>query len=83
MQVYDFGQNYVGQVTLHASAPAGTTAIVTKGELLDANGRVTTANISFSAGEPPRQRDQYTFAGSGPQTWTRRTSTTPASATPR
>jgi alpha-L-rhamnosidase len=69
VQVYDFGQNYVGQVSLRASAPAGTTAVITKGELLDANGRVSTANISFSTDDPPRQRDQYTFDASGSQTW--------------
>ncbi|MEV6635104.1 family 78 glycoside hydrolase catalytic domain [Actinoplanes sp. NPDC051470] len=69
VQVYDFGQNYTGQVTLRASAPAGTTAVITKGELLDSAGRVTTSNISFNDGEPPRQQDRYIFDGSGEQTW--------------
>jgi alpha-L-rhamnosidase len=68
--VYDFGQNYVGQVTLRASAPAGTTATITKGELLDSAGRVTTSNISFSSTDTGRQKDEYTFDGSGTQTWT-------------
>ena len=68
VQVYDFGQNYVGQVSLTATAPSGTTATVKKGEMLDANGRVSTQNISFSADEQ-RQRDDYTFDGSGRQTW--------------
>ena len=72
VRVYDFGQNYVGQVRLHASAPAGTTAVITKGELLDANGRVSTTNISFSDTDTGRQRDEYTFDGSGAQTWTPR-----------
>jgi len=70
VRVYDFGQNRTGQVTLAAAQPAGTTAVVKKGELLDANGRVTTANISFSAGDPPRQSDHYTFAGTGTETYT-------------
>jgi alpha-L-rhamnosidase len=61
--VYDFGQNYAGQVTLRASAPAGTTAVITKGELLDSNGRVSTANIGFSSSDPARQKDRYTFRG--------------------
>jgi alpha-L-rhamnosidase len=69
VRVYDFGQNYVGQVRLHASAAAGTTAVITKGELLDANGRVSTTNISFSDSDTGRQRDEYTFDGSGAQTW--------------
>jgi alpha-L-rhamnosidase len=69
VQVYDFGQNYVGQVRLRASAPAGTTAVITKGELLDANGRVSTTNISFSDTDTGRQRDEYTFDGSGTQSW--------------
>jgi alpha-L-rhamnosidase len=69
VRVYDFGQNYVGQVTLRAAAPAGTTAVITKGELLDANGRVSTANISFRPEDPVRQQDTYTFDGSGTQTW--------------
>jgi alpha-L-rhamnosidase len=70
VMVYDFGQNYVGQTTLTASAPAGTKAVITKGELLDSNGRVTTTNISFSPSDTGRQIDDYTFDGSGTQTWT-------------
>ncbi|RIJ77549.1 hypothetical protein D1871_06555 [Nakamurella silvestris] len=68
--VYDFGQNYVGQVTLTADAPAGTTAAITKGEILAGNGRVSTANISFAPSEPVRQSDRYVFDSSGTQTWT-------------
>jgi alpha-L-rhamnosidase len=70
VRVYDFGQNRAGQATLTATQPAGTTAVVKKGEILDANGRVSTANISFSAGDPPRQSDHYTFSGSGAETYT-------------
>ncbi|HEY0808239.1 MAG TPA: family 78 glycoside hydrolase catalytic domain, partial [Pseudonocardiaceae bacterium] len=69
VRVYDFGQNRTGQVTLTATQPAGTTAVVQKGELLDANGRVSTANISFGAGDPPRQSDRYTFSGTGAETY--------------
>ncbi|GLZ01731.1 hypothetical protein Acsp02_89820 [Actinoplanes sp. NBRC 103695] len=69
VQVYDFGQNYSGQVTLRAAAPAGTTAVITKGELLDNAGRVTTKNISFNDAEPARQQDRYIFDGSGAQSW--------------
>jgi alpha-L-rhamnosidase len=70
VRVYDFGQNYVGQVTLRADAPADTKVTVTKGELLDSSGRVSTANISFSASDTGRQIDDYTFDGSGEQGWT-------------
>jgi alpha-L-rhamnosidase len=69
-RVYDFGQNYTGQVTLSASASAGTTANVEKGELLDSSGQVSTANISFSSSDPQRQTDHYTFAGTGTETYT-------------
>ncbi len=67
---YDFGQNRVGQLSLTADAPAGTKVSVVKGELLDEHGRVTTSNISFSAGDTGRQVDDYTFDGSGEQTFT-------------
>lgn len=68
--VVDFGQNYVGQVTLSAAAPAGTVASVTKGEILDGDGNVSTSNISFSASDAVRQKDSYTFAGHGTESWT-------------
>lgn len=69
VRVYDFGQNYVGQVRLRAAAPAGTTATVVKGELLDQHGRVSTKNISFGDSDPVRQKDEYTFAGGGTETF--------------
>lgn len=68
-RVYDFGQNYTGWVTISAAAPAGTTVAVKAGELLDAGGEVSTANISFSPGDPPRQTNHYTFAGTGTETY--------------
>jgi alpha-L-rhamnosidase len=68
-RVYDFGQDYVGWVTIRATAPAGTTVDIKKGELLDASGQVSTANISFSASDPPRQTDHYTFSGAGIETY--------------
>ena len=64
-RVYDFGQNRTGWVTIAAAAPAGTTVAIKKGEILDAAGRVTTTNISFGSGDPNRQIDRYTFAGTG------------------
>jgi alpha-L-rhamnosidase len=70
VRLFDFGQNYVGQVTLRADAPAGTKVTVTKGEILNSDGRVTTSNISFSPSDTGRQVDDYTFDGSGAQTWT-------------
>lgn len=69
-RVFDFGQNYTGQVTIRAAAPSGTTAAVKKGEILDSTGQVSTANISFSPADPPRQTDHYTFAGTGTETYT-------------
>ncbi|MFC1402009.1 MULTISPECIES: family 78 glycoside hydrolase catalytic domain [Streptacidiphilus] len=68
-RVYDFGQNITGWVTVTATQPAGTTVDIKKGEILDPTGQVTTSNISFSAGDPPRQTDHYTFAGSGAETY--------------
>jgi len=69
-RVYDFGQNHTGWVTISATAPAGTTVNIQKGELLDGSGQVTTSNISFGPGDPPRQTDHYTFAGTGTETYT-------------
>lgn len=68
-QVYDFGQNITGWATIRAAAPAGTVVDVKKGEILAADGQVTTSNISFSASDPPRQVEHYTFAGSGTETY--------------
>ncbi|MFF1921709.1 family 78 glycoside hydrolase catalytic domain [Streptomyces sp. NPDC058221] len=68
-RVLDFGQNYTGWVTIRASAPAGSTVDIKKGEILDENGHVSTSNISFSAADPPRQTDHYTFSGTGTETY--------------
>jgi alpha-L-rhamnosidase len=68
-RVYDFGQDITGWVTISATQPSGTTVQIKKGEILDADGRVSTANISFSASDPPRQTDHYTFAGAGAETY--------------
>ncbi|WP_042405030.1 family 78 glycoside hydrolase catalytic domain [Streptacidiphilus carbonis] len=68
-RMYDFGQNITGWVTVTANQPAGTTVDIKKGEILDSAGEVTTSNISFSAGDPPRQTDHYTFDGSGTQSY--------------
>jgi alpha-L-rhamnosidase len=69
VRVYDFGQNITGWVTLTAAQPAGTTVDIRKGEILDASGQVTTANISFGTGDPPRQTDHYTFSGTGTESY--------------
>ncbi|MEV8376096.1 family 78 glycoside hydrolase catalytic domain [Kribbella sp. NPDC056861] len=69
VQLFDFGQNYAGWVQLTASAPTGTQARVYAGEVLDAAGRVTTANLDFAPGEEPRQDYRYTFSGTGTETW--------------
>jgi alpha-L-rhamnosidase len=69
-RVYDFGQNRTGWVTVKAAQPAGATVNITQGEILDASGQVSTSNISFSAGDPPRQTNHYTFSGSGTETYT-------------
>jgi alpha-L-rhamnosidase len=68
-RVYDFGQNYTGWVSIQATQPSGTTVDIKKGEILDAGGQVSTANISFSAGDAPRQTDHYTFSGSGTESY--------------
>jgi alpha-L-rhamnosidase len=67
--VYDFGRNITGWVTVTAAEPAGTTVSIKKGEILDLSGRVSTVNISFSASDPPRQTDHYTFSGSGTESY--------------
>ncbi len=69
VRVYDFGQNHSGWVRITASARAGTTVDIKKGEILDSNGRVSTANISFAPTDPSRQTDHYTFRGSGSETY--------------
>ena len=68
-RVYDFGQNITGWVTIAGAEPAGTTVNIEKGELLDSSGQVTTSNISFSASDPQRQTDHYTFGGNGTETY--------------
>jgi alpha-L-rhamnosidase len=68
-RVYDFGQNYTGSVRISAKADAGTTITLTKGEILDAAGRVSTSNISFNSGDPVRQTDHYTFSGDGTESY--------------
>ncbi|MFC1414310.1 family 78 glycoside hydrolase catalytic domain [Streptacidiphilus sp. N1-12] len=68
-RVYDFGQDITGWVTISAAQPSGTTVDIKKGEILDPSGQVSTANISFSASDPPRQTDHYTFSGSGTETY--------------
>ncbi|WP_329061694.1 family 78 glycoside hydrolase catalytic domain [Amycolatopsis sp. NBC_01480] len=69
VRVYDFGQNRTGQATLKATQPAGATAVLRKGEILDPTGRVSTANISFNATDTQRQTDRYTFRGAGAETY--------------
>jgi alpha-L-rhamnosidase len=68
-RVYDFGANNTGWVTVRAAGPAGTKVDITQGEILDAGGQVSTANISFAASDAPRQTNHYTFSGSGTETY--------------
>ena len=68
-RVYDFGKDVTGWVTVTAAQPSGTTVDIKKGEILDPSGEVSTANISFSAGDPPRQTDHYTFSGTGTESY--------------
>jgi alpha-L-rhamnosidase len=69
-RVYDFGQNHTGWTTLQATDPAGTKVDIKQGEILDANGEVSTANISFAASDPSRQTNHYTFSGAGQESYT-------------
>jgi alpha-L-rhamnosidase len=68
-RVYDFGQNRTGWVTVRADEPAGTTVVIKQGEMLASDGQVSTANISFSASDPSRQTNHYTFSDAGTQTY--------------
>lgn len=61
--VVDFGRDIAGVTRLTVSGPAGATVTIHHGEMLDAAGHVTTANIAAA------QTDQYTLKGSGTETW--------------
>jgi len=66
--IYDFGQNLVGNVTLHLNAPAGTTIQIRYAEMLDANGNLYLENLRTA-----RATDFYTCKGDpAGESWTPR-----------
>ena len=64
--IYDFGQNLVGNVTLHIKAPAGTTLKLRYAEMLDASGALYVDNLRTA-----RATDYYTCKGDpAGESWT-------------
>ena len=59
--VFDLGQNIVGWARLRARCPAGTELQLRFGEVLDADGRLYTANLRTA-----RSTDRYTTRGALP-----------------
>jgi alpha-L-rhamnosidase len=62
--VYDFGQNMVGFVRLHVTAPAGTRLTLRHAEMLNSDGTMYTQNLR---GAP--SIDTYVCKGGGGETW--------------
>lgn len=56
--VYDFGQNQSGVVRMRIAGKAGTVVTIRHGEVLDADGKLYTANLRSAA-----QTDVYTLSG--------------------
>ncbi|HVU17538.1 MAG TPA: glycoside hydrolase family 78 protein [Candidatus Didemnitutus sp.] len=66
--IYDFGQNLVGNVTVHVKAPAGTTIRLRFAEMLDAGGDMYVENLRTA-----RATDFYTCKGDpAGESWTPR-----------
>jgi len=62
--IFDFGQNMVGRVRLKVNGPGGTTITLRHGEMLDAEGKLYTANLRSA-----RQTDHYTLRGEGEEVY--------------
>jgi len=62
--VLDMGQNMVGWVRFHLTAPAGTTVTLRHAEVLDKNGNLYTENLGMA-----KQTIRYTTKGQGVETF--------------
>src|ERR1700688_1915996 len=62
--VIDMGQNMVGWIRFHVTAPAGTTIVLRHGEVLDKNGNLYTQNLRTA-----QQTIRYTTKGDGVETY--------------
>ena len=62
--VLDMGQNMVGWVRFHVTAPAGTTITLRHAEVLDKNGNLYTANLRAA-----KETIHYTAKGQGVETF--------------
>jgi alpha-L-rhamnosidase len=62
--VLDMGQNMVGWVRFHVTAPAGTTITLRHAEVLDKNGNLYTANLRAA-----KETIRYTTKGQGVETF--------------
>ncbi|MBK7878355.1 MAG: family 78 glycoside hydrolase catalytic domain [Planctomycetes bacterium] len=62
--VVDFGRVVTGRCRITCSGAAGETVVLRHGEMLDAEGRLYTANLRGAA-----QTDRYTLRGGGRETW--------------
>jgi len=62
--VLDMGQNMVGWLRFHVTAPAGTTITLRHAEVLDKNGNFYTANLRAA-----KQTIRYTTKGQGVETF--------------
>ncbi len=66
--IFDFGQNFAGNVRLKVKGPAGTKLQIRYGEMLHPDGRLMTENLRKA-----RATDFYTLRGDpGGETWTPR-----------
>ena len=62
--IFDLGQNMVGVVRLHVSAPAGTLLTLRHAEMLNPDGTLYTRNLRHAP-----SIDHYICKGSGTETW--------------
>ena len=67
--VYDVGKNISGDVEIVVQGARGSRVVLMYGELLDAEGNVTQANIKRHATIPRTQTDEYTLSGAGEEQW--------------
>ena len=62
--IYDLGQNMAGRLRLIVEGAAGSTVRLRHAEVLEAGGRLYTANLRAA-----RATDEYTLRGGGPETY--------------
>jgi alpha-L-rhamnosidase len=65
--VFDFGQNFAGNIRLKLKGEKGAKLTLRYGEMLHPDGRLMTENLRRA-----RATDTYIFSGNGEETWTPR-----------